>query len=175
MQSTTPSAGTAAFLVRPATALDAPALARHRAEMFREMGVLDASFYEALVAASREYFALAIPAGRYLGWVCEPTGERGTIVGGAGVQFRELAPRPDPSGRRLAAGPEAYILNVFTEPPWRRRGVADRLMRELIAWAAGRGIERLTLHASAEGRPVYERLGFAATNEMRRDAARAIP
>jgi hypothetical protein len=78
--------------------------------MFREMGVLDPSFYEGLVAASREYFALAIPAGRYLGWVREPVAEPGTIVGGAGVQLRELAPRPDPSGRRFAAGPEAYIL-----------------------------------------------------------------
>jgi hypothetical protein len=54
MKPQTPSAMTAEFRVRPATAADASALARHRAEMFREMGVLDPSFYDALVAASRE-------------------------------------------------------------------------------------------------------------------------
>lgn len=158
------------FVIRRATAADASSLARHRAEMFREMGVVQPSLYQDLVDASRAYFAEAIPAERYIAWVCECSRPLGTIVGGAGAQLRELAPRPDGSGARLARGPECYVLNVFTEPAWRRQGVAERLMRELLQWAAGLGIERLSLHASNEGRAVYEKLGFVATNEMRRDA-----
>jgi ribosomal protein S18 acetylase RimI-like enzyme len=53
------------------------------------------------------------------------------------------------------------------EPAWRRRGVADRLMRAVLDGLAVRGIRRVVLHASNEGRRLYERLGFVATNEMR--------
>lgn len=163
------------FTVRHATADDASILARHRAEMFREMGILPPTLYHTLVEASRTFFERAIPAGRYLGWVCECGQPPGTIVGGAGVQLRELAPRPDSRGQRLASGPECYVLNVFTELQWRRRGVAGRLMRELMKWAEMQGIERLTLHASSEGRALYEKLGFVATNEMRREGEGATP
>jgi hypothetical protein len=40
-------------------------------------------------------------------------------------------------------------------------------MRQVIAWAGEAGIHTLVLHASEAGRPLYERLGFASTNEMR--------
>jgi GNAT superfamily N-acetyltransferase len=59
------------------------------------------------------------------------------------------------------------VLNVYTEPAWRRRGVAEALMRQVIRWAESERLDRLVLHASDEGRPLYQRLGFAATNEMR--------
>lgn len=163
------------FTVRHATADDAPILARHRAEMFREMGILPPTLYHTLIEASRNFFGRAIPAGHYIGWVCECGQSPSTIVGGAGVQLRQLAPRPDSHGQRLASGPEGYVLNVFTEQQWRRRGVAHRLMRELMQWAEARGIERLSLHASSEGRALYEKLGFVATNELRREGERATP
>jgi GNAT superfamily N-acetyltransferase len=59
------------------------------------------------------------------------------------------------------------VLNVYTEPAWRRHGLAQQLMRELLAWARKERLDRLVLHASADGRRLYERLGFVATNEMR--------
>jgi ribosomal protein S18 acetylase RimI-like enzyme len=40
-------------------------------------------------------------------------------------------------------------------------------MRALLQELAGRGIRRIVLHASDEGRRLYERLGFVPTNEMR--------
>jgi hypothetical protein len=40
-------------------------------------------------------------------------------------------------------------------------------MRRLLAWAREERLDRVVLHASAEGRPLYERLGFVPTNEMR--------
>lgn len=59
------------------------------------------------------------------------------------------------------------MLNVYVEPAWRRRGVAAALMRTLLEVLAERRIRRVVLHASEEGRRLYERLGFVQTNEMR--------
>ena len=37
----------------------------------------------------------------------------------------------------------------------------------MVDWARTERLDRLVLHASKEGRAVYERFGFVATNEMR--------
>jgi ribosomal protein S18 acetylase RimI-like enzyme len=53
------------------------------------------------------------------------------------------------------------------ERTWRRRGIAEALMRTLLDDLAARRVCRIVLHASADGRRLYERLGFTPTNEMR--------
>jgi len=153
--------------VRVATADDATVLGRQRADMFRDMGRLDAATYEPLLIASAEYFARAIPIGEYIGWIATPSDATDTPIGGAGVQVRTMLPRPSEAGTALLPGPEGIVLNVYTDPAWRRRGVAELLMQQLLDWVRGRGLGRLVLHASPDGRPLYEKLGFVATNEMR--------
>ena len=156
----------AALNVRAATAADAGILARHRAEMFRDMGEVAPGTYDALVAASRAFFEQTVAAGMYRGWLATDPATQ-TVVAGVGLMLRERLPRPDRASGAVEARAEGYVLNVYTEPAWRRRGVARRLMDELIAWAKAHEIGRLTLHASAQGHGLYERLGFRATNEMR--------
>jgi GNAT superfamily N-acetyltransferase len=136
--------------------------------MFRDMGELPAASYAGLVAASLAHFVEALPAGRYHGWLAVRADRSEDVVAGAGLQLIDRLPRPDAQGRVIATS-EGYVFNVFTERPWRRRGVAERLMREVIEWARAHGIRRLTLHASDEGRLLYQKLGFMATNEMRRE------
>ena len=70
----------------------------------------------------------------------------------------------------MELGPEAIVLNVYVESTWRRRGVAESLMRAVLDDLAARGIRRIVLHASDDGRRLYERFGFVATNEMRLSA-----
>jgi len=133
------------------------------------MGELPASVYDTLIDAARAYLTQAVTDGRYVGWVAELDAGSREIIGGAGLQLRELLPRPDVARERLVRGPQGLIVNVYTERAWRRKGVADALMRELLQWCRGNGIESVVLHASDEGRPLYERLGFRPTNEMRYD------
>ena len=89
-----------------------------------------------------------------------------SAIAGAGVQRRPLIPRPDPAGRMLLAGLEGLIVNVYVDPLYRRQGLARQLLAAIIDWAPGAGIVRLVLHASPQGRPLYESLGFQAGNEM---------
>jgi GNAT superfamily N-acetyltransferase len=151
--------------IRRATVNDVGSLARHRAEMFRAMGQLAAAAYDPLMHEAERYFTLAIPTGEYVGWVAAPADEMDTVVAGAGVQLRPILPRPDHKGQ-LLVGQQGLVLNVFTEVPWRKRGIAEELMQHVMAWAREHRLASLVLHASAEGRHLYEKLGFAGTNEM---------
>jgi uncharacterized protein (DUF849 family)/ribosomal protein S18 acetylase RimI-like enzyme len=153
--------------VRVATVADIPLLAGHRAAMFRDMGRLAAESETALVQATVEYLRDAIPRGEYLGWVAESTALPPEPIGGAGVQLRRILPRPQSGGTGIEPGPEAIILNVYVEAEWRRRGVAEALMRSVLNSLGERNVSRIVLHASDEGRRLYERLGFVPTNEMR--------
>lgn len=155
------------FTVRQAGATDIPVLAHHRAAMFRDMGQLASHQEETLERSTASYLHEALPRGEYLAWVAEDEGTPAAVIGGAGVQLRPILPRPRPGSDDLELGPEAIVLNVYVEPAWRRRGVAEALMRAILDALAARGIRRIVLHASPDGRRLYERLGFVPTNEMR--------
>jgi GNAT superfamily N-acetyltransferase len=156
------------FTVRIATQKDAALIARHRAEMFADMGQLPGDLYQALVARSVEYLREALPAGAYVGWLASPPGHD-DVIAGAGVQLRRTLPHPlTRDGQpRIALGRQAIVLNVFTEKAWRRQGLAELLMAHVIDWARASAIDTLVLHASAQGKPLYHRLGFVSTTEMR--------
>lgn len=155
------------FEIRLATASDIPVLPHHRAAMFRDMGSLAWGSEAPLIAATTNYLREALPHGEYLGWVAVNSVPSPHIIGGVGVQLRPLVPRPGSGDGGLELGPEAVVLSMYVEPPWRRRGVGEKLMRSLLEALAERGLGRIVLHASDDGRHLYERLGFVPTNEMR--------
>src|SRR6266513_5089454 len=47
------------------------------------------------------------------------------------------------------------IINVFTEPQWRRHEIAGLLIKGIVAWSKSERLDRLILHASDEGRSLY--------------------
>ena len=133
------------------------------------MGLLPAHLRSDLVSRTADYLRHAVPAGEYVGWMASTADRPDVVVGGAGVQQRRILPHPLIFGERrsVAHGHQAIVLNVFTEPAWRRQGLAAMLMQHVIDWARSGPIETLVLHASDEGRPLYEKLGFVQTSEMR--------
>jgi GNAT superfamily N-acetyltransferase len=64
------------------------------------------------------------------------------------------------SGMLFTSGDTAGIYNISTLPEHRRRGLAMRMMRDLIRRAAGLGAGRAVLLATPFGRPLYLRCGF---------------
>lgn len=133
--------------------------------MFRDMGRTHAD--ARLEAESSAHLARALASGEYVGWLASPSAAPDEIVGGAGVLLRPFLPRPNPAGGAPLVGREALVVNVYTDAAWRRRGVARRLMEAILAWAPTAGVVNVVLHASDDGRPLYESLGFVPTNEMR--------
>ena len=154
------------FRIRRATAQDAGIVAWHRARMFQDMGDVSRDAFEILRAKARARLKEWLDSGDYVGWLATPADQPEMVVGGAGVQLHPILPRPV-NVSTVGEGRQGTIVNVFTEPQWRRSGIAGLLMKEIITWSKDEHLDRLLLHASDEGRSVYERLGFIPGNEMR--------
>ena len=154
------------FRIRRATVQDAGIVAWHRARMFQDMDDVSSDAFEILRAKARARLKEWLASGDYVGWLATPADQPEMVVGGAGVQLQPILPRPV-NASTVGEGRQGTVVNVFTEPQWRRRGIAGLLMKEIITWSKNERLDRLLLHASDEGRSVYERLGFIAGNEMR--------
>jgi GNAT superfamily N-acetyltransferase len=134
------------------------------------MGDLPGELFEPLRTHSEEHFRKALSCGEYVGWLAAPAQEPQTIIGGAGVFLRDSLPGPRKEHGKtvdVTRGKLGLLINVFTEPDWRRRGVGMLVMQQVIEWSREQCLDRLILHASDAGRPLYEKMGFVATNEMR--------
>jgi GNAT superfamily N-acetyltransferase len=146
--------------IRQATVHDIPDLVRLRRHMFESMGYDDPLQLDAVDRASSAYFARAIPRDEFYGWLAlTPKGE---AVGSGGAAIDQHPPGPNDLSGRVG-----YIMNVVTLPAYRRRGIARRVMQTILRWLEEQGIERVTLHATEMGRPLYAELGFKSSNEMR--------
>ena len=146
--------------IRAATLADAEVLAAHRRAMFVDMNYRDAVALDAMLATFLPWLREKMAAGEYLAWVA--CAEDGSIAAGLGLWLMDWPPHMIGPGSR-----RGNILNVYTEPPFRRQGIARRLMETALEWCKAKGIRAVILHASADGRKLYESLGFRATNEMR--------
>ena len=59
-----------------------------------------------------------------------------------------------------------YLFSMYTEPEFRRRGVASLIVRESVEWCKKNGFPSMRLHASKKGRALYRKYGFARAWEM---------
>ncbi len=148
--------------IRTATVNDVPTLILHRRMMWWDMGRRDDRAFEAMEEAAREYFPAAVADGSYRGFLAVTNS--GEVVGGGGIV---ISAWPGILGQRQPR--RAMILNMYVEKPYRRRGIARALMETMIDFCRREGFAHVGLHASDEGRPLYEKLGFKPTNEMRLD------
>jgi GNAT superfamily N-acetyltransferase len=147
------------FTIREATRSEVAIVLHHRLAMFRDMGQGTADELVRMAEAAEPVLARALDDGSYRHWLAIASGR---VVGGGGVLLC-----PWPANPKDACTERAMILNVYTEPEFRRQGVARRIVDTILHWIRMRGLRSANLHASDEGRVLYEKLGFVATNEMR--------
>lgn len=77
------------------------------------------------------------------------------FVGAGGVSFFQVMPTyHNPSGNK------AYIMNMYTHPEYRRKGVALKTLDLLVKDAKNKGVTAISLEATDMGRPLYEKYGF---------------
>ena len=88
--------------------------------------------------------------------------DQGRVVASVLMLLKDTVPTPvTPLSVR------GYLFNVYTDPAFRRKGLAARLTDAALDLAREIGIEIMELHASLEAEGLYQRMGFAPTSEMR--------
>lgn len=126
-----------------------------RLSMLRIVNDLPADyiFDDELVVSSRRYFlegdqttVVAVNDGR--------------CVACASMSYIEIMPTFSHS-----SGKRAHLMNVYTEESYRRRGIARQLVNMLIEDARVHGATEISLDATESGRPLYESVGFKASEE----------
>ena len=56
-------------------------------------------------------------------------------------------------------------MNMYTRPEYRRKGIAFHTLDLLVQDAREKGINSVSLEATAAGRPLYERYGFSGMKD----------
>jgi GNAT superfamily N-acetyltransferase len=149
-----------AFRIRRGTLADIPAITRHRLGMMREMQLATPDQWAAYDPHFRTFAQREIQAGNFNSFLAEtPAGE---VVSGGAVF---VVPWPGNPSDRLQQ--RAFILNVYTEPEFRRRGIARAVVGAMVDWCRARGFHSVRLLASDAGRPLYQSMGFLPTQEMK--------
>jgi GNAT superfamily N-acetyltransferase len=132
-----------------------------RLELFRELGeISNNDNITELITATKEYFASNIGK-NLLSW--------GIVFDGKIVSVASLCLFSRIPYHENLYGKEGYILNVYTLPSYRKRGMARKLINVIIDYAQENGIAKLWLNTSEQGKSTYTTCGFNdVTNAMER-------
>lgn len=104
-----------------------------------------------------DYFSRAIAENKCISIIAKCDG---VIAGIGSVQIRE-----QPGNFKNPSGKWGYIMNMYTVPSFRRKGICKGILNELVAEAAQFDITAFELHATKEGELVYKQNGFKIHNE----------
>ena len=144
--------------LRRATVDDAPVITAQRHQMFADNDLATDARYAEMDVAFEPWVRERLADGRYVGLFLE---EDKVVLAASGIFFQDFPPHYlDPAPVR------AYLLNFYTAPEARGRGLATQLLQHAVDECHARNVAVITLHASKFGKPVYEKFGFLGNNEM---------
>ena len=141
-----------------ATIEDLEELVRTRIIVLRAANKLDENTDMSEVEEqSRDYYKKALADGTHTAYLVY---DNDRFIGAGGVSYYRVMPTyHNPSGEK------AYIMNMYTAPDYRRKGIAFKTLDLLIQDAKERGITAISLEATDMGRPLYEKYGFVKMND----------
>lgn len=146
------------IIYRKATLNDLHALVRMRVLFLKEVQKVEDAEREAETAKDiEEYFKMSLVEDSFVAWIAEENGE---IIATSGLSFYQIAP-----SFSLKGGKIAYILNIFVLKEHRGKKLGKKIFELILNEAKERGYKRILLHASDDGRPVYEKFGFKGTED----------
>lgn len=143
---------------KKATLDDVEILIRTRIEVLRAANKLSENVdVKEVEKTSREYYQIALQDETHTAYLVF---DEEKIVGTGGVSYFQVMPTyHNPSGKK------AYIMNMYTNPQYRRKGIAMKTLGLLVEDAKSRGISAISLEATDMGKPLYEKFGFVKMND----------
>ena len=114
---------------------------------------IDKQAYELFYQEVREWIIDHVSRGLYTGYFGYLSDE---LVCFAGLLLFEMPPIVNESRRK-----QGYVLSFFTYPPYRKKGIGNKLMEYMIRDAKEMSLSKLVLIATDDGLPVYRKNGFS--------------
>ncbi|MGN0404991.1 MAG: GNAT family N-acetyltransferase [Bariatricus sp.] len=146
------------LIYKKATIEDIEILTKTRIEVLRAANQLSADIDMTEVEKqSYEYYSKALREGAHTAYlVFDDT----KFIGAGGISYYRVMPTyHNPSGNK------AYVMNMYTDPDYRRKGIAYKTLDLLVSDAKSRGVNVISLEATDMGRPLYEKYGFVKMND----------
>lgn len=112
------------------------------------------------VADLKKHLRLYFSEGLNRKYICWLARDEANVVGIGGLTIRE-----HPGSFRNPTGLMGYVMNMYTVPAYRNRGIAYSILEKLIDSGKQMGINMFELHATQLGEPVYQKYGFQKHNE----------
>jgi GNAT superfamily N-acetyltransferase len=139
---------------------DAELLAQLRIDMRHERETqAPPADQQAFLEENINYFKNALAQGSYIGFIAE---ENGVPAGTGGICLHI-----HPPSYSVPNGKTACLLNMYTLPGFRGKGVAGKILSLLIEKAKENNCCKVYLNASNMGKPLYQKNGFTdVENEM---------
>lgn len=137
---------------------DIELLVKSRIIVLREANHLDDSEdMSEIEVQSYDYYRQAISSGEHIAYLVFDDDK---LIGCGGASFFRVMPTyHNPTGKK------AYLMNIYTAPKYRRKGIAYKMLDLLIKASKEKGINNITLEATSMGRPMYEKYGFTKMND----------
>ena len=121
------------------------------AYLLEDYGMIESGALSSIAAQLPAYFMRHLNKD-LLAFVCR---DGDSIVGCCFLLVSEKPPNP-----AFITGRTGTVLNVYTKPAYRKKGVARRLMQALLSEAADLKLDDVDLKATDSGYPLYRSLGF---------------
>lgn len=129
-------------------------LTNYRMAYLTEMqGERSAEYQLKLKNELTQYFEQALTEDRIFAFLAELDGEA--------LSFGAMVLKKIPGDFNQSSYLEGDILNMYTVPSARRKGISALILDQLLKEARQRGISKVSLHTSKDGEKLYRKFGFA--------------
>ncbi len=148
------------FNIQYATLKDAELLVEHRLSMWRDIYPERITPAAGTEGRTLEWIREKLSSGKLIGLIAKT--EEGKVAGSGCIWIREQPPLPFSQFLEVP-----YLMSLYTENAFRRRGAARLIVETAITWCKAHGYDRVNLDASEAGKSLYETLGFKPGYSMR--------
>ncbi|MFX1593892.1 MAG: GNAT family N-acetyltransferase [Promethearchaeota archaeon] len=141
------------YSLRKATLNDIDKLIEYRVKFLKEIQTFPPDMeFEIFRKTLKDFFLSKMKSNEFVAWFAESDNE---IIATSGLSFLQKPPH-----FINLTGKFAYIMNMYTKPEWRRKGIGSALLKKLFEEIKKKGIKLVVLHSTSYGRPLYEKYGF---------------
>ncbi|MBY6087536.1 GNAT family N-acetyltransferase [Priestia flexa] len=141
------------YKIEKAVLSDVKGIISLRVELLKEVNEIKTQEEEkTVVEATERYLKEAMEKREFVSFVAKDGDE---IVSVSGLSFFTRPPYLE-----NLKGKEAYLLNMYTLPSHRKRGLARKILQECMKECQKSEVKRVWLHASQAGEPLYKSIGF---------------